>query len=736
MRRTGLSLGVLVILGCTESVHPPAHHDTIPPAVGGEGPRRAEASHRAIEGLPVTRRQDVTDLYHGTKVIDPYRWMETESAERSQWFAAQNAYARGILASLPDREALRHDLHEANRLLQRLQILSVAGSEPRIFVLRRTPSEETFKLVVRFGWLGSERVLVDPSNYTKSGSHATIDAAYPSPDGRYVAYVVSNSGSEDGTLEIVDVDSAKILPDRIDREPLKVSWRSDGQSFFYWRRAKLLPDTKPADKYKDSASYLHILGQSPDNDVAVIAAGNEQLGIRPHDLPWVEAISNSPWTLAGATSGTGDPAYFVAPRPKIKGRSTPWRRVTTRDDKVESIVVHGDDLYAFTYSESLNYSIVVFNGRSGSLAKARTFVRSSDLVLMDFAGAADAMYVVALDRGLHRLFRVSWKTGSSKEIPLPFEGSINKLVTTADRPGVIFNMEGWTIPPVWLQFDLNGGVHQLPMTASGATVEGLVAEQRTVISHDGEQVPLSIIRRRDQALDGSASAFMFGYGAYGISNNPTYNPLALTWVKRNGIYAICHVRGGGERGKAWHLAGIKERKENGVLDYIACAEYLVKHRYTRPQRLTAFGASAGGIVIGGAITKRPDLFAAMIVRVGQLNPLRKEVTEGASINVDEYGDVRVESEFRSLLASDPYHRIRDDVDYPAVLLTAGMHDARVSPWVPAKFAARLQSVSAKPTLLRLDSDDGHGFTSTQTQREDEYADIYAFALWRSGIDAK
>lgn len=659
--------------------------------------------------------------------------MESESAERTEWFAAQNAYTRRVLSSLPGRDRLLRELREANRLTERIQLLRVVGDEPRIFALRRGANDETFKLVVRYGWRGTERVLVDPNGDT---SHAAIDRAFPSPDGRHVAYVISNAGSEDGTLRIIEVDSGNVLPDSIDREPRRVYWRSDGRSFYYWRRAKPQPDPKPTDRYKHSAIYLHVIGKDPDKEVPVLAAGNAQLDIRPDDLPWVETALQSSWALAGATSGTGDPAYFVTPLRKAEPGKTTWRGVATRDDKVENVIIHKDRLYAFTYAGSPNYSIVSFAAKSGSLARATTFVPASDLVLVDFAAASDGMYVVARDRGLSRLFRVSWGTAARKEITLPFEGSINQLLASPDRPGLLVNMEGWTRPPAWLQVAPDATVQDLAMSAPTPAIDGLIAEQATVESHDGAEVPLSIIRRQDQKLDGSAPAILSGYGAYGISTNPAYSPFSLTWARLGGVYAICHVRGGGERGKSWHLAGIKQKKENGVLDFISCAEHLIKQGYTKTTRLTAFGGSAGGILIGGAATRRPDLFAAIAVRVGQLNPLRKEVTEGGAINADEYGNVRVEAEFRSLLASDPYHRIRDGVTYPAAILTTGMHDPRVSPWVPGKFAARLQAASRQPTLLRLDPNDGHGFTSTQTQREEEYADIYSFALWRSGVQPR
>lgn len=689
---------------------------------------------------PPARRQNVIDVYHGVQVVDPYRWLEAPSPERDEWFAAQNGYARGVLRALRGRDLLRRELREANREIERVDVLKIIGDRPRVFALRRGAADEVSKLVVREGWSGTDRVLVDPGSRGNRGSHVTIDVAEPSPDGRYVAYVLSSAGSEDGTIEIVEVESGAVLSDRIDRTQLpRISWRPDGRSFFYWRRARSRPSATPADWYRDSAAYLHVIGTDPNAAPPVIASGTRHLGLGTHDYIWVEATPGSRWALAGATPGTSDSAFLIAPLATVKRGATPWQSVATAADKVQRMLVHGDRLYALTYAGAPNYRIVSFDARSGALAKAKDFVPASQLVLVDFASARDAMYVVALDRGLHRLFRVPWRTATRKEVVLPFEGTIRKLVSDPTRSGVVFSMEGWTQPPRWFQFDRAAGARELPIISSATGVAGLIAEQATVVSHDGAEVPLSILRHQDAAQGTKAPALLRGYGSYGIPINPTYDPFALTWVKRGGVYAICHVRGGGDRGKSWHLAGIKQKKENGVDDFIACAEYLINGKYTVSGRLTAFGGSSGGIVVGGAITKRPNLFKAAAMRVAQLNPLRMEITEGGggSGHVDEYGDVKVEAEFRSMLASDPYHRVREGVDYPAVLLTAGAHDLRLPSWMPGKFAARLQATGrARPTLLRIAYDTGHGFGSTQSQREEEYADIYAFALWQAGIDVK
>jgi prolyl oligopeptidase len=701
-------------------------------------PSRPAGPQRGLHPPPRAPRRVVTDVYHHTRVIDPYRWMETQSPEFESWLTAQNRYARRLLGAITGHARLRAELQEANRSVDNLDIIGIVGVQPRVFGLRRRASDETAKLVFRDGWNGPDRVLVDPSRpragASKNSAHVAIDDVYPSPDGRYVAYTVSEGGSENATIELVDVESGRVLPDRIDRtQQPDISWRPDGRSFFYWRRAKPMRNARPSDWYKNSATYLHTIGDDPDKAIPVIST-TPDLGLSSDDTTLVRVTPASRWALAEGRSGPSDPMYFVAALASVRPGAAHWRTVATASDKVRGMLVHGDRLFALTYSGAPNFRIASLDARSGSLAAARDFVPESDLVLVDFAGARDAMYVVTLDLGRHRLLRIPWGNGARAAISLPFTGSIGKLVASPSRDGLVFSLEGWTQPQRWYRFDLRAGVTELEHVSSSPDGRDFIAEEATAISRDYTEVPLSIVRRRDRSLDGSAAALLSAYGAYGVTTTPFYDPITMTWIRRGGVYSVCHVRGGGARGKSWHLAGIKENKENGVDDFIACAEYLFRKGYTSARRLTATGTSGGGLLVGGAITKRPELFSAAVLRVPLVNPLRNETTQGGPANAHEFGTVAVESEFRSLLASDPFHRVRDGRDYPAVLLTAGLHDQRIPPWQPAKFAARLQAASSsKPTLLRVEFDAGHGYGSTATQREDEFADIYAFALWQSGI---
>jgi prolyl oligopeptidase len=263
---------------------------------------------------------------------------------------------------------------------------------------------------------------------------------------------------------------------------------------------------------------------------------------------------------------------------------------------------------------------------------------------------------------------------------------------------------------------------------------GMEVKEVKVKSHDGTMVPLTLVYRKGLKRDGSNLVWLEGYGAYGVTLNPYFDPRMLAWLERGGILATAHVRGGGEFGEAWHVAGQKQTKANTWKDFVACAQYLIDQKYTTPQRLAGEGTSAGGILIGGAITERPDLFGAALINVGCADMLRQETTTNGVPNIPEFGTSKDADGFKALMAMSPYHRVKDGTAYPAVLLTTGMNDPRVDAWQPAKLAARLQaaSTSQKPVLLRVDYAGGHGFGASREQQLTKTADQMAFLFWQLG----
>lgn len=699
---------------------------------------RLAATPASAKDPGVATVDEVLETIHGVTVRDPYRWMEAGGPALDAFLDAQAARAKKVLAAIPGRDQMRDAIHAANLGVTRVWVAGVTGSiaKPRVFLMKRAPEENQAQLWVRDTWTGKDRLLVDPRTRDTGDTHYSLDYATPSPDGKHVAYGISASGSEDSTIEIINVDTLKVLPEKIDRaQYAHIDWR-DAKSFFYWRRRMPAPGDTKADWFKNAAAYLHVLGQDPEKAVAVMSPMMKELGIGPEEFTVVDASPRSPWAIGIATPGTSaDPSFFVAPLAKVvPGTTVPWRRLTGPKDQVVSMTARGNTLYALTYAGASRFRIVALDARKGTLATARELVAEGKEVLEGFVAAEDAMYLQLLDGGITRVDRVSWDGKRRQRVPLPYVGAAY-IEGDADRPGIRFTQAGWTRSPRDYAYDVKAGVRDLELEEKWPIdYSHVTSKEVEVTSADGTKVPLSIIHRGDLKLDGSAPALLSGYQAYGLTDKPYFSPIRLAWVDRGAVFAVCHGRGNGDRGKQWHLAGTKHNKENGVDDFIACAEYLVANKYTSSSRLAVTGTSAGGILAGGAITKRPDLYAVGLLRVPVLNLVRFEHTEGGPANIPEFGALADPEDFKHLLASDPYHRVKDGTKYPALLITGGRHDVRVPVWMPAKFTARVQAATAsdKPVLFRVESDAGHGIGSTRAQIEEEWADLYAFALWQSG----
>jgi prolyl oligopeptidase len=341
--------------------------------------------------------------------------------------------------------------------------------------------------------------------------------------------------------------------------------------------------------------------------------------------------------------------------------------------------------------------------------------------------------------GRARLLRRPWSDSSGAKpasVELPFDGWIDDLVTDPLADGATITLQGWTRPATIYAYDTRTA--RLVATGLGSTTNAdvsiLMAEEVEAKSADGTLVPLSILRRKYAKLDGSHPTIDYGYGGYGISQTPNFRADRMAWIERGGIFAVCHVRGGGEKGYHWQEDGSHERKMNGIHDLEACGDYLVEHGYTSRSRLAAQGGSMGGILVGRAITDRPDLFAAAHVAVGAVNPLRTLAAENGANQKVELGDPETEAGFRSIFEMDPYLHVKPGTSYPATIFTVGLNDKRVAPWMTGKMAAAMQAAKAngKPVLVRIDDDAGHGVGSTRDQLFAERADAYAFLLAAMG----
>ncbi len=645
-------------------------------------------------------------------------------ARHAGWIAGRAALVKRI-AQLDDSQPAK---------VEGLQI--VAG---RYYTLRTPSGAQSPKLYVRDGVKGADRLLIDPEKIPGNDkSHYSIHDYRPSPDGRHIACQLAAGGSEESVLHVFDVDAGKDLPQAVDRIDGDISapfWLADSRSFFYSRELKFDPGTPAAKMRENKPVYLHVLGRSFDADPPVFGHGvsDTTVAMTPGEFPEIVAAPGSRYAIAFISPGSDARLrVYAAPVHTIESGRARWRPIAASydDQYIGSdnsdhpvIALTGNTLYWLSRKNASRGEILKLD-LSRADSKPEVVVPQGDLPISAVYSGRDAIYWRVSDAGINGIHRLSFAANAKPEpLRLPYPADIAEVDTDPLSGAAMMLAMSWLRSPAYLGASpRSSDVAVTDLQAAGPFDQpgNLVAEEVKVKSWDGAEVPLSIIHREGLKLDGSNPTWLGGYGAYGISVPPLF-PLALfSWYERGGVFAIAHARGGGEYGEPWHKAGFQATKVNTWKDFIACAEYLVGHRYTNPQKLVGFGGSAGGIMIGRAIEERPDLFAVAVIDVPAADMLRFETTATGPDNIPEFGSVKTEAGFKALYAMSPYAHVRDGVKYPAVLVKTGINDPRVPAWLPAKLAARLQAATAsgKPVLLRVDYDAGHGgFDATRRQKE-------------------
>jgi prolyl oligopeptidase len=696
---------------------------------------------------PVAPAKPVTDDYYGTKVVDPYRYMENlKNPEVQAWMKGQNDYTRAALASLPGRAQLLARIQELDQAVPRVFAQQLPGG--LYLVRKRLPTEDVAKLYLRQGLTGEDRLLVDPEKVTLAPSNKgkgknTIQYFAASRDNKYVAVGIAPGGSEaDTEVHFFETASGRELGDVIPRAwESNPNWLADNHSLVYSRLQKLPPGAPATEIEQKVRGYLHVLGTDSEQDPAVFGYGAvPSISVDPTYFAGVAAQPNWDYAIGAISNGTSpNNVFYIEPVADLGKTNSAWRKVADFSDDVADVEVHGDDLYLLSFKDALRYKVLRLDARQPALSKAETVVPPGQAVVTAVNPAQDALYVTLLDGGLNRILRVPYGPHPrAEEVTLPVKGTV-AVFTDPRLPGGLVAMTSWERAYKLYTYDPETRqVTDTKLQPTGpyddpANIESVEVK---VTSYDGTLVPLSIVHPKNIKLDGSNPTLLDGYGAYGMSNPPFFLSRWLAWYEKGGVYAVCHVRGGGEYGEEWHLAGKKDTKSNTWRDFIACAQYLVDNKYTSPPRLAGEGGSAGGILIGRAITERPDLFGAAIDVVGCSDMLRMETTANGVPNIPEFGSTKTEDGFKTLYAMSAYHHVKDQTAYPAVLLETGYNDPRVDPWEMAKMAARLQAATAsgKPVLLRVEYAGGHGqIGGTKKQAQETLADEWSFLLWQFGV---
>ncbi|HVF65475.1 MAG TPA: prolyl oligopeptidase family serine peptidase [Casimicrobiaceae bacterium] len=683
--------------------------------------------------------RSVFDTHFGVKVEDPYRFLEdTSDPLVKSWMREQSDATHRILEKLPGRDALLARIREIDAAVPAVIGQLHRDTRGGLTYLKRAADENQFKLYHREREDGAERLLADPEPISKAaGTPHAIGGFTVSPDGRRLTYTLSSSGTEIGTLHVIDLATGRAIVAPIDRIRWgAVSWLEDGSGFFYIR---LAPDfaTRPrVERYLDHRTYFRALAK-PDDERLVFGPGVvDGVALDRGDTSYVTQLPERDHLLAIVQHGVlREITVYHAPLSGVMAGKPVWERLFDANAGVHEVAASGRWLYLRSVKDAPRFHLLRLPLDKLDLKAASVVVTESDGVLNDIAGARDALYFTRREGVEKRLYRLA-DGDRPTAIALPVTGNVRIASAHSRSDGAVLALGGWTRATRHYALDERGRVHDMKLVPIGRfdAPEGIVAREVKVKSHDGVDVPVSILMAKSTKLDGRAPLLLYGYGAYGNVEEPGLSPRLIAWLERGGVYAIAHVRGGGVHGDAWRRAGWKTTKPNTWKDGIAVAEWLIAQGYTSPDRLSIFGGSAGGIFVGRAITERPDLFSAAVIAVGNVDSIRSETRANGIANIPEYGTVTKEDEFRGLLAMSPYANVKPGTPYPAVLFEHGVNDSRVDVWMSLKLASRLaaSTTSKAPVLLRLDYDSGHGAGATRDQVQRQIADRWSFLLWQSG----
>jgi prolyl oligopeptidase len=669
----------------------------------------------------------VRDVLHGQEIIDPYRWLEDgASAETRAWVAEQNAYTRGLLDDLSVRPAVRERL---DRLLTAGSVGAPTPRGERAFYARRDGRQDQPVLVVREG--GAERVLFDPVAEDPSGL-LSLDWWYVSWSGKLLAYGTSHGGDEWSTLRVLDVDSGRPRPaDVIPRTLLcSVGWLPDDSGFCYTRYPE--PSSVPVgEEHYHRHVFLHKLGQEWRDDRVLFGPGRAR-----DDWPSIQVSEDGRWLLVVVSQGWARSEVFLLDLHDLERPPIP---IQTGVEAVTDGEFGGDTLFLRTNLDAPNYRVLRLDPAQPE-ARQEIVPERPDRVIAQVHPVAGRLAFEELENASSRVRLYSAEGAFECEVELPSLGTVSGLDGEWRAGGPLsFAFTSFGSPSA--AYTVKADRARAELLASAAWPAGLepaphVVEQVWYASRDGARISMFLVHRPDLPRDGSAPTVLTGYGGFNVSRTPAYDSALQLWLAAGGVFAVPNLRGGGEYGEAWHQAGMLANKQNVFDDFLAAAEWLIENGYTHPERLAISGGSNGGLLVGAALTQRPDLFKAVVCRVPLLDMLRYHLFGVAELWVPEYGSAQDAQQFAWLAAYSPYHHVRAGQRYPAVLLMAAEQDSRVDPLHARKMAARLQADAADtsgPILLRIETEAGHGQGKPRHKVVDEATDIWSFLFWQLGV---
>jgi prolyl oligopeptidase len=674
--------------------------------------------------LPESPVRPVVETLHGVEIVDPYRWLEDGNSEDVRaWTEAQNAHTRRLLDGRPERPVIRERLAQ---LLHTGFVDAPVRKGDRYFYTSRMGEEDQPKLYVRED--GADRVLVDPARLRDDATVA-LDWWYPSPDGSLVAYGLSEGGDELSTLHVLDVAGGELLADRIDRTRFcSVAWLPDNSGFYYTRYPA--PGSVPPEEERYHRNvFVHHLGAAPERDPLIYADPD------PQAIPELHLSLDGRYLLIQSYHGWSKVTLLW------HDLHAPGTEFTTLSEGLEAIFTCDEaqgSLYIHTNWDAPRFRVFKAPLAAPWRSHWQEIIPEGPHTLQSLKVAGSWLVGETLEHALSHLRLFDLDGRPRGEIALPAAGTIYGPASSHDKDEVLFAFTSFAYPPSAYRYrprESRLELFRAPQTPLGVDPDRVTITQVWYPSKDGTPISMFVVHRRDLELDGRRPTLLTGYGGFNVSRTPEFEAGLHLWIERGGVYALPNLRGGGEYGETWHQAGMLGNKQNVFDDFIGAAEWLLANGYTTPRRLACWGGSNGGLLVGAAITQRPDLFGAAVCAVPLLDMLRYHLFQIARLWIPEYGSSENPEQFSWLYAYSPYHHVQTGVDYPATLLMTGEGDSRVDPLHARKMAALLQASTAgdRPILLRTESRAGHGQGKPVTKLVEERADAWTFVAWQLGL---
>ncbi len=672
---------------------------------------------------PPTRTDNVVEELHGVKIVDPYRWLEVgDSPETLAWVEKQNAFTQAVLGKAAGRDAIRKRL---DQLLDIGSLSTPAPAQKRYFFTKRTGAQNQPVLYVRLA--GVDKVLVDPNTLAADGTTA-LDWWFPSRDGKLLAYGISKNGSEQSTLYVRDVDTGADLADVIPRTRYSsVAWLPNNVGFYYTKYPT--PGTVPAGQENYNRHvYWHKLGQDPKDDLKIFGEGRA-----PEDML---SVANSPdgrWTAVTAYIGWSKTEVYIKNNDDPKVGFTP---LVEKIPAIFQVTLRNDRFYVRTNDGAPRYRLYRVDPAKLDRKDWTEIIPQSEDVLESVTAVGDTLVADFMHKATSRISLHDANGKFLQDVPLPTLGTVAGIGAQWDGDEFFFSFQSYIVAPTIFRFDLTTKKQEeWGKVPTDIDPKQYAVEQVTYKSKDGTPVTMFLTYKKGMTRDGTNPTLLYGYGGFNISLTPTFAPTRFLFLEKGGVVAIPNLRGGGEYGEAWHRAGMLEQKQNTFDDFLAAAQWLIDEKVTNRDRLAIQGGSNGGLLVGAAVTQRPDLFKAVVCMVPLLDMTRFHRFLIARLWISEYGNPEKAEDFKWIHAYSPYQKVKPGTAFPATLITTAASDSRVDPLHARKMAARMQAatLSSAPILLRQETKAGHGQGKPRGLTLDEQTDVWSFLFMQLGV---